>query len=164
MKNTGYYVDFKGFKIVVTAEFIKLARVVGTKEYNDFKQLQTDYPNLKIKYAPKVNKNKNTHKGLTIEFMERYIENSDNRDLIINGFKKMKAIYKGHPAYYAKMKKYFLSNFSDLTMRDIEMHIESEEDMDESLNKEEAEKAIENNISQAAAKVSPTEIELAVAG
>ena len=164
MKNTGYYVDFKGFKIVVTAEFVKLAGVVGSKEYNDFKQLQADYPNLKIKYAPKVNKSKNTHKGLTIEFMERYIENSDNRDLIIGGFEKTRRIYKGHPAYYAKMKKYFLSQFPELTAGELEMYIDAEENMYRFLDEEEVTRAAENNVNQATAKVTPSEIELAVAG
>ena len=127
MKKTGLSVDFKNGIINVPADIREKASIVNSNEYNALRQAMADNPGFTVKYAPKKKANKVAHKGLTIAFMDNYIDYSDDRDEIVGGYDKVKAIYKGHPAYYAKVKQYFLSLFPELTAEAIKMEQDAEE-------------------------------------
>lgn len=122
MKNKGYLVDFKKETITITAEFRELAGIVNGTEYREFRQLRKDYPDFRIKYAPKVNKAKVTHKGMTVSWMRQYVENHDNCDMYIDGFNNIIELSKklnNGKVSCGTVKKHFLNIFPTLTADEI---------------------------------------------
>ena len=115
MKNTGLSVDFKKGIITVSADFREKASVFNSTEFKELRQATTDYSDFTVKYAPKKKENKVAHKGLSIPFMEKYINSHSDGSKVIADFSKMKKTYKGHPAYYPTMKQWFLEQFPEMT-------------------------------------------------
>lgn len=103
--------------IEITKSFEKKARMYGTKEYDDLQIVRRDYPNFKV-ITKAARRNTDGFKGLTFEYMEKYIkEHSEEKDLLAEFYKKCGRnengenidFFKGEP--YGKIKKWFLEQY-----------------------------------------------------
>lgn len=114
MKKTNtYIIDHATKTIKITKDFAKRSGIIGSNEYHALVMFRRDFPDYEIRFrTAKVNKEKETYGGLTFEFMEKYLT-SLNDPAALDGLKRVKEYYKGQPAYYAKVKKWFLSNYKD---------------------------------------------------
>ena len=113
-KTNAYTIDHANNTITITREFAKRSAVIASEEYRVLSQLHKDFPEYTIQpRKANVDKNKKkTHVGLTLDFMKKYLERL-NDPAALNEFESVKAYYKGHPAYYAKVKAWFLSKYED---------------------------------------------------
>lgn len=114
MKKTNTYtINHEKKTITITREFAKRSGILNSDEYNLFMQFRKDLPDYTIqKRTADKNTNKNTHKGLSIPFMEKCIAAMDNT-AAKEEFKRVKAFYNGHHAYYSKVKAWFLAKYPD---------------------------------------------------
>lgn len=117
MKKSGYTVDHVQNTITITKAFATRAADITTEEYKTFLQLRADLPGYKIlRRTADIKKAKETHKGLSIEYMERCISTITHGDKdALDAFKAVKEYFKGQPAYYAKVKAWFLNKYSNYT-------------------------------------------------
>ena len=76
--------------IEITKRFDKAACRYGSDEYNALQQVRRDYPNYPV--VVKATKTKADHfKGLTYDFMEKYIASHDNADERMAEFNDLRA-------------------------------------------------------------------------
>ena len=75
----------KNRTIEVTKTFAKEASKYGTREYRELQEVRKDYPNFKV-ITRSVGKNKDGFKGLTFNYMEKYIK--ENREIEVEDGKK----------------------------------------------------------------------------
>lgn len=113
MKNTnGYTINAVTNIVTITKNFANRASNLNSPEYKTLCQLRRDGYFIEHKTV-KANADKQTHKGLTIKFMENFIGYQDNVDELLTAFYRIQGIYEKHPAYYAKLKQWFLNQFPD---------------------------------------------------
>ena len=112
-RNDGYTVDRLNGEIVVGKRFAKMAGVAGSAEEKLWDELIAKYPNYEIKAREiRKNDNKQTHNGLTIDFMRKCVleyANDGNNNIV--AFDAVVTRFKGHPAYYGKVKAWFLGTY-----------------------------------------------------
>jgi hypothetical protein len=112
-KTTSYTIKHEDKTITITRDFAKHSGVINSDEYRALTQFRKDYPDYTIKNrTASTNKSKNTHNGLTIAFMERYLADKGNA-AALDELERVKTLYTGYPAYYSKVKAWFLSKHSD---------------------------------------------------
>lgn len=69
-----YKVDVVAGTITLTKKFAKAAGVLGTREFNTFKQLRADYPDYAVQVREIAKKeNKTSYANLTYAFMKNFI-------------------------------------------------------------------------------------------
>ena len=112
--------------IEVTKGFYKEASKFGTEEYKMLKEARNDFPSFKV-VTRSAGKNKDGFKGLTFEYMEKYIkdhreikvkneetEEEMTRDLLVEFYDKCgkdengKKVDFSKTESYGKIKKWFL--------------------------------------------------------
>ena len=112
--------------IEVTKGFYKEASKFGTQEYKMLKEARNDFPTFKV-VTRSAGKNKDGFKGLTFEYMEKYIkehreikvkneetEEEMTRDLLVEFYDKCgkdengKKVDFSKTESYGKIKKWFL--------------------------------------------------------
>ena len=116
MKNTLRF-DHDARCIVMDRTFYKNSSNIRFEEYNMLQRARQDYPT----YTPvikriKRNPNKETYKGLTYAYMERYIESHDNADEIMAEYKEKRLISECHgkARRYPAIKKWFLKQYPEV--------------------------------------------------
>ena len=95
-------------------KFATAASRYGTTEYSELQAARRDYPNFKV-VVKSTSKSNSSFKGLTYEFMERYIKLRGNEE-IQKEFENQKEIgkcYKSATAYN-EMKKWFLEKYPEV--------------------------------------------------
>ena len=108
-----YKIDVVAGTITLTKKFAKAAGVLGTREFNTFKQLRADYPDYTVQVREIAKKeNKVSYANLTYDFMETFIgmvegEASEN----IGNLAKVIELSKGQPGHYAYVKTWFLERY-----------------------------------------------------
>lgn len=112
-KMNEYKVDVVAETITLTKKFAKAAGVLGTREFNTFKQLRADYPDYTVQVREIAKKeNKTSYANLTYAFMKNFIstvegEASEN----IGNLAKVIELSKGQPGHYAYVKTWFLERY-----------------------------------------------------
>ena len=112
-KMNEYKVDVVAETITLTKKFAKAAGVLGTREFNTFKQLRADYPDYTVQVREIAKKeNKVSYANLTYDFMKTFIgmvegEASEN----IGNLAKVIELSKGQPGHYAYVKTWFLERY-----------------------------------------------------
>lgn len=112
-KMNEYKVDVVAETITLTKKFAKAAGVLGTREFNTFKQLRADYPDYAVQVREIAKKeNKTSYANLTYDFMKTYIrtiegETSEN---LVN-LEKVIELSKGQTGCYAYVKTWFLGRY-----------------------------------------------------
>jgi hypothetical protein len=113
-KTTAYAINHEENTITLTRDFAKRSGIINSNEYRVLTQFRKDYPDYKIqKRTAAKNTNKDTHKGLTVEFMGKCLDKVENSAAEKAEFERVKTFYKGNSAYYAKVKAWFLAKYPD---------------------------------------------------
>ena len=105
--------------IEVTKSFDKAASRFGTDEYQAMQQVRKDYPDFAI--VVKTVRTKADHfKGLTYDFMEKYIASHDNADERMAEFNNLRAKSEDAQAFgfealsYGEIKAWFFKNYPEI--------------------------------------------------
>ena len=105
--------------IEVTKSFDKAASRFGTDEYLALQQVRKDYPDFTI--VVKSVRNKADHyKGLTYDFMEKYIASHDNADERMAEFNDLRAtseeaqLFGVESLSYGEIKAWFFKNYPEI--------------------------------------------------
>ena len=111
---TNITINTKNNTLVITKKFEKAASKFGSPEYRELKEARADFPNFKV-VVRTVKQKKETYKGLTYEYMEKYIKGHDNGGKIMEEFKIMtgqteESMKKGS---YIEVKKWFLEIYEE---------------------------------------------------
>lgn len=116
---TAITINAKNRTIELTKTFATAASKFGTDEYAELQIVRRDYPNYKVvtiaRKAPK--SDKPTFKGLTYEYMVKYIKSHDNAEENMAEYMELRGISKeGEEALadsfnYQEMKDWFLDKF-----------------------------------------------------
>lgn len=115
--------------IEVSKAFAKEASKFGTMEYRELQEVRRDYPNFKV-ITKSAAKNKDGFKGLTFDYMEKYIKEHreieikneetgevEKKDLLVEFYgycgkdENGKKLEIAKSAAYAEVKKWFLEQY-----------------------------------------------------
>ena len=107
-------------KIEVSKSFDKAASRYGTRAYEALQQVRKDYPSFTI--VVKTSRTKGDHfKGLTYDFMEKYIESHDDEKktimadyLDLRGLSEAALAIGAESASYGEIKAWFLKKFPEI--------------------------------------------------
>ena len=115
----GYVLNLVEGKIVMTKRFEKKAMVFGSNEYKVLIGLRKDFPEFKFEVKEiKKKDNKKSYEGLTIEEMKRFISTRSKEEYA--SFEKVLKIAEGKKGKYAIVKKWFLDNYKEVYVPEIE--------------------------------------------
>ena len=109
-------VDVVTEKIYVTAAFRKACANIESDEYTLLQIIKSENPTFKVEERSiKKNPNKESYRGLTYEYMERYIllhdgENSD----VMDEYKELRLIAECHSISFPKIRDWFLETYPDV--------------------------------------------------
>lgn len=116
---TAITINAKNRTIELTKTFATASSKFGTPEYDQLQQVRKDYPNYKVvtiaRKAPK--SDKPTFKGLTYEYMVKYIKSHDNAEENMAEYMELRGISEeGEEALaesfnYQEMKDWFLEKY-----------------------------------------------------
>ena len=105
--------------IEVSKSFDKAASRFGTREYEAMQQVRKDYPDFTI--VVKTVRTKADHfKGLTYDFMEKYITSHDDADKRLAEFTDLRGKSEEAQAYgaaahsYGEIKAWFFKNYPEI--------------------------------------------------
>ncbi len=122
MKET-FKVNHAENTIEMTKQFAKASGVFGSDAYKMLVEAKKQLPNYKVvvKETPKRKQAKDNYKGLTYDYMERYISTKENKDELMEEYNKLRGIGTGHDeiikkAPYSKVKKWFLTTFPEINI------------------------------------------------
>ena len=113
------FINQKTRTIEMSKKFAKSASKYGTEEYNNLQSARRDYPAFKVvTVSRQVTNKKESYKGLTYDYMEKYIMAHDDeeksimaeyRDLRGLSDEAMEAL--AEPFSYHEMKTWFLKQY-----------------------------------------------------
>ena len=116
MKNTLRF-DHDARCIVMDRTFYKNSSNIRFEEYGMLQRARQDYPT----YTPvikriKRNLDKETYRGLTYAYMERYIESHANAEASMAEYRELRLISECHckARRYPKIKKWFLEKYPEI--------------------------------------------------
>jgi hypothetical protein len=126
--NRGCIVDFGSGTITQTNVFARRAMIVNSPENKIIRELKKEFPDYDIKTKAPINRE--YYRGLTIEFMKKCVEKFYAERLA--EFDEWIELFKGHPAFYAKMKKILFSKYPEckelIKAEEIKQNIEKTDD------------------------------------
>ena len=108
--------------IEMSKKFAKAAAVFGSKEYRQLQEVRQDYPNFRVvTVSRKAVAKKETVKGLSYEYMERYIQKYDDDKksimaeyLMLRGKTAEAEEALAESCTYLEMREWFLKKFPAL--------------------------------------------------
>ena len=119
---TAITINAKNHNIELTKTFATASSKFGSPEYEQLQMARKDYPNYKVvtitRKAPK--SDKPTFKGLTYEYMEKYIKSHDNAEENMAEYMELRGISEeGEEALaesfnYQEMKDWFLDKYPEI--------------------------------------------------
>lgn len=123
MKNNttskGIKVNVVTKEIIITKAFEKAASQIGSKEYEEMVKTLQDFPEFVVKYKEiKKKANKNSYKGLTIDEMKRFVSTRSTAEQ--ETFDKVLKIASGQRGKYAIVKKWFLDNYKEIYVSELD--------------------------------------------
>ena len=124
MKNV-LRIDHKNGKIIMDREFSIKSSTYGTQEYTHLQNARKDYPEYTVeRKVIKKNSKKEAFKGLTYEYMEKYMARYNVSEDILQQYKNVRFDVQCHSIRYPYVKKWFLKTFpdvKDLGLADVEV-------------------------------------------
>ena len=116
---TNPIVSTKSRTIEVTAKFHKAASRFGSDEYKMLQEVRRDYPGYKVvTITRKPGSKKDTYKGLTYDYMEKYIKaHDDENQSIMAEYEMLRGISEeaiealAEPCSYLEIRDWFLKTF-----------------------------------------------------
>jgi len=108
-------IDHENTLLTMDKEFARRASIVGSEEYNLLQSARRDYPTYSVVLRKiKKNKNKESYRGLTYEYMENYILSHDNADEIYAEYLELRLLAQCHSIRYPHIKKWFLNTYKEV--------------------------------------------------
>lgn len=110
-------IDHENKKIRLPKAFAKASGKYGSEEYRMLMEIKRDVPNYEVIVETTRKKPKDNYKGLTYDYMERYIQKHNSELIeefkILHGEKEdMNGLFKSRS--YSQIKKWFLTNFPEV--------------------------------------------------
>ena len=119
MKTNGVTFNHAAKEIIITKAFEKAANKIGSTEYNELVKIRKDFPDYTIRRKEiEKNTSKQSHKGLTVKEMKRFISTRDEKEVVL--FERVCEIAENKQGKYAVIKKWFLNNYKDEYEKEIE--------------------------------------------
>ena len=119
MKET-FKINHENNTIEMTKQFAKASGKYNSEEYKLLMKMKKDLPNYDvIVEEPNSKKPRDNYKGLTYDYMERYIKDKPNHEDILKEFNELRGISTEYEAImkktsYLKVKKWFLTTFPEI--------------------------------------------------
>ena len=117
---TNITINAKTNTIVITKAFSKKASRFESPEYKALQRARNDYPNFNVEVR-NVAKKKESFKGLTYSYMEKYIsKHDDENQTIMKEYETLRGIsaeakdYMAEAVSYGEMKEWFLNTFPEI--------------------------------------------------
>ncbi|MBQ9324594.1 MAG: hypothetical protein IJ246_02370 [Clostridia bacterium] len=117
---TNITINAKNHTIEMNKTTAKAASIFGSEEYNALQAARRDYPTYRVVTVAKKNP-KSAYKGLTCEYIEKYIEAHDDEEKSIMAEYKMLTGKSeagkdamADPAKYALIKEWFFMTFPEI--------------------------------------------------
>lgn len=121
-------VDFENRKLVMDRTFAKNASEVGSAEYLKLQDAMNTYPSFSvIRKTIKQNPSRECYRGLTYEYMKKYIERHESADKRMEKFQELLDLSACHSIRYPHIKKWFLNTYPEVA----QFGISSNEDQSE---------------------------------
>ena len=143
MKKNTYAIDHANKTITLTKKYAKLANTPGTKEFRELGALYKAFPDYIITNRTAViTADKNVHKGLNIELIEKIIARQPNAEELTREYSDFVALWgrevsdKKNPdqkvirAPYGKVKSWFLKKFPEYKNVDFSKREENDDESD----------------------------------
>jgi len=114
MKEKRYRLSIQNNTLYVTKGFEKQAGIYGTDEYNIFRDIKKDNPELNVEYMKEYKNErstKNIHR-LKVSVMEEEIKTSQN-EKSIEELTAIKKVYAETKSYAGKIKKLYFDTYPD---------------------------------------------------
>lgn len=112
------FINNKKMAIEMTKKFAAAARKFGTQEYKDLQVVRKDYPTYKVVIVTrKTTVKKDNFKGLTYEYMEKYISSHDEDGKIMAEYQDLRGLSErakealAEPCSYLEMRAWFLNTY-----------------------------------------------------
>ena len=101
--------------LVMDKTFAKAAAYVGSTEYGLLQEARRDYPNYQvITRTIKKKENKESYRGLTYAYMEKYIACHENADIIMKEYREERFKSECHSVRYPNVKNWFLKTYPEI--------------------------------------------------
>lgn len=109
-------VDHINRNIMISKAFAKASMQINSEEYKVLLDVKTAYADYSIVQREiKKNPQKESYRGLTYEYMERYIELHDGRNSkVMSEYQEKRLIAQCHSIRYAHIKKWFLETYPEI--------------------------------------------------
>lgn len=112
------FINNKKMAIEMTKKFAAAARKFGTQEYKNLQEVRKDYPTYKVVIVTrKTTVKKDNFKGLTYEYMEKYISSHDEDGKIMAEYQDLRGLSErakealAEPCSYLEMRAWFLNTY-----------------------------------------------------
>lgn len=107
-------IDHQGKKIIMGCAFAKRQSDTDSVEYAKLQAIHREFPEYKIvTKSIKKKENKESYKGLTYLYMERYIS-ARGAEEDMEEYLEMKLLSECHKVRYPAIKRWFLNKFPDV--------------------------------------------------
>jgi len=101
-------------RIDISKEFAKKAEDVCSEEYALLQKARNDYKFYRVHTIPKKNESKESYKGLTYSYMERYIACHENAKEFRAEYDELRLCAECHSIRYPTIKKWFLLTYPEV--------------------------------------------------
>lgn len=107
----------KNYTIEMTKTFATASNRYGTEEYEILQKICEKHPNYKPVIKTTKRKSTDNFKGLTYNFMEKYIKSHDNAEtnladfMLLRGKSEEAEALEAESASYAEIKEWFLATY-----------------------------------------------------
>lgn len=106
--------DHMNQKIKLSKKFARKATNAESSEFGTLQSVKDKYPNYSIALGViKKKENKESYRGLTYEYMERYIAVYGNENDLAD-YKELRFLSECHSVKYPVIKRWFLEKFPDV--------------------------------------------------
>lgn len=108
-------IDRANRQIVMDRTFARLSQIVGSEEYNRLQTARRDYEGFNVVTRTiRRNDKKECYRGLTYDYMERYILLHDKADERKKEFDELRLIAECHSKRYPVIKQWFLQQYPEI--------------------------------------------------
>ena len=142
---TAITINAKNRSIELTKTFATASSKFGTPEYDQLQQVRKDYPNYKVVTVTRkaTKTDKPSYKGLTYEYMVKYIKSHDKAEENMKEFMELRGVSEegenalAESAHYQTIKDWFLGKYPEIA----NFHEKRTALMEKTQQKKEAKKA-----------------------
>lgn len=108
-------IDYANRQIIMDRTFSRLSKIVGSEEYNLLQMARRDYEGFHVVTRTiRRNDKKECYRGLTYDYMERYILLHDKADERKKEFDELRLIAECHSKRYPIIKQWFLKQYPEI--------------------------------------------------